>query len=169
MARDAAGNIYSMGQARTLAASGNSVGNGADLNEDILKTYTLPAGTLSGNGDIIHITAGGTMGATTDSKTVRIRVGGIAGSVLANPSGATAGAVTWHSEAWIMRTGVGTQSFNSSGAVVGSGNTGGVLTSNGTFDETLAQDILVTGRNTTNSVAGSITCSWFHVEYKPGT
>ena len=168
MARDAASNIYSMGQSRTLAASGNSVGNGADLNEDILKTYTLPAGTLSGNGDIIHITAGGTLGATTDSKTVRIRIGGIAGSVLANPSGAVAGAVTWHSEAWVMRTGVGTQSFTSMGAVVGSGNTGGILTSNGTLDETQTQDILVTGRNTTNSVAGSITCSWFHVEYKPG-
>jgi hypothetical protein len=169
-ARDSKGNIYTLAAAggnKTLFASGNSIGN-VDTNENILKTYTLPANTLANNGDVIHITAGGTMGATTDSKTVRLRWGGIGGSVLANPSGAVAGAVTWHSEAWIMRTAAGAQSFNSNGAVVGSGNTSGVLTANASIDETQPQDILVTGRNTTTVAAGSITCSYFHVEYKKG-
>ena len=165
-ARDAAGNVYTIPGSRTLAASGNSVGVGADTNEDILKTYTVPGGTLANNGDVIHVTAGGTMAASTDTKTVRIRWGGMAGSVLANPSGAVAGAVTWHAEAWLMRTAAGTQAFNSTGTVVGSGNTSGTLTANASADETQPQDILVTGRNTTTATAGSITCSFFHVEFK---
>ena len=146
----------------TLYVTGTSVGNGADLTEDVLQTYTLPANTLTNVGDILHIVAGGVFGGTSDSKTARIRFGGIAGAVLCGPTGVSAGATRWVIESWIVKTAAGAQSFTSLGNTVNA-NTSGTTSGTTALDETTNLQIVATGQNTTNPAAGSITCQYFHV------
>jgi hypothetical protein len=136
-----------------LYSTGVSVGNGADLTEDTLATYTLPAGTLANAGDTIDIMASGSFGATTDSKAIRLRFGG---GNLGGPAGAAATLTKWSFHARIVKTGASTQSYDLLGSTV-NGNTGGTTSGVAAVTDTAGIVILIGGINTTNSVAGSVT------------
>jgi hypothetical protein len=147
----------------TLFTNGASSGNGADLTEDTLTTcssYTLPAGQLANVGDVIRIFAGGTLGASTDSKTVRVKIGSSTVGIIIS---AAVGGTQWSSDIYIMKTGSNTQS---SGGYTMANNQGvGISSFALTFTDTATQLISVTGQNATNSVAGSVTCRMAIVQY----
>ena len=156
------GNITSQ-QYQGLFTSGVSVGNGADLTEDIIKTFSVPGNTLLNIGDKLHIVAAGAFAASTDAKTARIRFGGISGTILNAASGNAAGQTSWTAEAWITITSVGNFAFAGMGVTVGA-PTGGGASGTAALDLTAAQTLAVTGQNATTSTAGSITCTYFQVE-----
>src|SRR6185369_8740398 len=76
--------VASSGGARNMSVPVSSVGNGADTSEDTLPTVVLAAGLLRSVCDRVRIVAGGTMGATTDTKNGRIKFGG---TTVANATG----------------------------------------------------------------------------------
>ena len=154
-----------------LVVDGASAGNTAVTNtEEVLKTYTVPANTLNNIGDVLEITAGGVMGATTDVKTAGIRVGGIGGALCAAPSGNAASMIRWYGSARLVKTGTTAMSITGFGAVLNGSNNG---TSSGTTNitTTASTDVVITGKNATNSVAGSVTVQYFSVTLirAPGT
>jgi hypothetical protein len=57
--------------------------------EEVLATYSMPANTLASAGQGIRLTGGFTQINTGNSKTFRVRVGGLAGTVVANLAGFT--------------------------------------------------------------------------------
>lgn len=146
-----------------LYVTGSSVGNGADLTEDTLQTYTLPGGTLINVGDRLHVVAGGAYAASTDSKSARVKIGA---TQLATPSGTTVNTTTWQVDAWVVKTGNNAQSYNASAVVVNTSSAGG-RSGTATLTDTGALNIVVTGQNTTASTANSITCQYFAVDYYP--
>lgn len=148
---------------RSLFAPVASVGNGADTTEDTLQTLTIPAATLVNIGDRIRIVAGGTYGATTDSKTVKVKIG--AAVIFATLTASIATAVSWRTTIDVVKTGAntqfGTSSSTSHQVVAQSQNVTGVMNDTGTLA------VVVTGQNNTNSVAGSVVCNYLSVEYLP--
>ena len=148
----------------TLYVTGVVAGNAADTTEDIMQTYTVPALTLANVGDILEIVAGGAFGGTTDAKTARLRIGGIAGSIVCAPTGNSASQTRWAITAWVVKTGASTQSFTGLGAISAAA-TGGSLNGTATLTDTATIQIVVTGQNATNSVVNSVTCQYLHVRY----
>ena len=142
-----------------------SAGNGADLTEDQLKTYTIPPNTLVNVGDMIHITAGGALGGTTDNKTVRIRMNSLAGSVVGLTTGTAVSVQRWVMDVWIVKMDTGTAHTSISGSTNGATGSAPPLT------DSTPNPVLISGQNATNSVAGSVTCTFFAVSYikAPGT
>lgn len=138
-------------------------GNGADLNEDTMTTYTVPAGTLANVGDRLHITASGTFGGTTDSKTVRIKLGSSA--AVASLNVATSGQVTWNAIVDIIKSGSNAQRYGGVVASTANGSSAGSGSISQTDTNALA--LVVTGQNATNSVANSITCQNLQVDFIP--
>jgi len=152
----------SRGGSRTLYVTGTAVGNAADLNELTLQSYTLPAGTLANVGDIVRVTCGGVFGATTDTKNVRLKFDGAAALT---QTGNLAATTRWWMQWMILKTGTGTQTImgESQSNSTTSGTNNGLLNRT----ETNAIPIIVTGQNSTNSVANSVTCQMFMVEFIP--
>ena len=144
-----------------LYTSGTVAGNGADTTEDTLYTFTLAAGQLAVVGDIIRIKVGGGLAATTDNKTLRVKLGGqIVGSLAATGAAQTA----WYCEASIIKTGTNTQSYISS-FILTAGNANprsGTLT----LTDTGTLVVAVTGQNNTTAAANSITAQAITVEYQ---
>lgn len=159
------GTIYTYSDPyQNLYTTGASVGNGSDLTEDLLQTFTVPANTLLANGDKLHVVAGGSFGATTDAKTVRVRFNGVGGTVLSAPLGSAGGQVAWSVDIWIVKTGASTFTLRSLGTVLNAA-TNGTQNSTGNLQNlATALAMVVTGQNVTNSVAGSVTCSYFQVD-----
>jgi hypothetical protein len=147
---------------RILNPAVASVGNGADTTEDTLQTFVIPANTLKNVGDLLQIRAGGQMGATTDTKIARIKING---NLMMQVSGATAGGNVWTLETTLQKTANNVQASTGVGLVPGAAISG---TSNApTITDTAPMTLTVTGQNTTNSVAGSITCRFLIVELTP--
>lgn len=136
-----------------------SVGNGADTTEDTLQSFTIPANTLVNVGDTLRIIAGGVFAASTDNKTVRVKLGGTA---ISSPTGITAGSIRWGVEAWVVKTGSNTQSYLSTGATVS--GTQGTDTFTLSLTDTSTIALTITGQNSTNSSANSVTCRFLIVE-----
>jgi hypothetical protein len=141
-----------------LFSQGASSGNGADLTEDTLSscsTYSLPANTLANVGDTVRIVASGTLGLTTDNKTVKIKIGSLIAVAMAT---ATATSSAWYAEAVITKTGPNTQTYSAVGNILATNGTGFARSAASTLTDTGALGIVTTGQNVTSSVAGSITC-----------
>jgi hypothetical protein len=66
-----------------LFTSLSVIGNGADLTEDTLVTYSVPANTFVNVGDELRVVATGGFTGSTDVKTARIRIGGISRRLIA--------------------------------------------------------------------------------------
>jgi hypothetical protein len=147
-----------------LYQTSTSVGNGADTTEDTLQTFVVPAGKLAAVGDRLVIELSGTMAASTDSRTSRVRLNG--GSNIGGITGTTVNHTQWVNRVVIMKTGSNTQSVVSN-ATVSAAPLG--LVSLLTVTDTAAITITVTGQNNTNSVAGSITCRYMTVDYIPAS
>lgn len=74
--------------------------------EEVLYTYTLPAGIIANDGEGVEITASGIYAGNANDKTVRIKLGGetyATNSVTTSPNG-----VEWYATVQILRTGAAT-------------------------------------------------------------
>lgn len=159
------------GQTVTLgAASGQrlyqtttSVGNGADTTEDVLQTYVMPAGIFVNIGDVIVITANGTLGATTDSKVMRIKAGGTAVSF--SPTATLASQTQWRLQTSVQKRGTNLQTVDSIGSLAGASGTTNTQAILINAVDTGALTWTISGQNNTSSVAGSITCQYVTIDY----
>lgn len=131
----------------------------AGTSEEILATYTVPAGTLSENGMWISMEASGITAANTNSKVLNLRFGGIGGTIVATAT-TTTSAASWYLKARVLRTGATAQATQGWG-VVGTVTT--VTTT--TAAQTLANAITFVVTGTTASAAGDATYKSYTVEY----
>lgn len=127
--------------------------------EEILVTYTLPANALAVDGQMLRIRAFGTSAANTNSKSARIRFGGIGGPAVSVVSTTTASA-HWTAEAVVIRTGAATQVSN--GVSWYANFTSFTTVAAPTATLSGAVDIVVTG--TTATSAGDLTFTGLVVE-----
>lgn len=126
--------------------------------EEVLHTYSLPANTLSENGRGIRITATATHAANTNSATIRIRFGGIAGTIIGGVASTTSGA-SYRVVCEIYRTGAATQLSTS---VSAAGTASAILSAAPTQTLSGAIDLVVDGVTATS--AGDLTFTSLMVE-----
>lgn len=131
------------------------IGNGADLTEDTLVSYTIPANTLVNVGDEIHVIATGGFTGSTDAKTARVRIGPGVGP--AAPVTTVATNMAWRIEVHFIKSALNTQQSDEFTAISGGAGTQYYINVQSTETEGTALSLTVTGQNTTNSVASSIT------------
>jgi len=72
--------LNSEGKSRILASSGVGVTHTGDTNETVLATVTIPAGIMGLNGALRINSLWSTPGGSGNTKTLKIRLGGISGS-----------------------------------------------------------------------------------------
>lgn len=144
-----------------LSINTTAVGTDADTDEKTLMSFPLPANTLLRDGQGIRIKAWGRTGANGNTKTVRIRLGGlVAGTILFTLTGAF-NDKDWSVEAITYRTGVGSQDMISEGK---SSETATIVTfRNGSVDETTELEVVISGQNGTGA-ANDIICDGLSVE-----
>lgn len=126
--------------------------------EEILASYTLPGGTLSVDGRGIRIMASATHAANTNAASMRIRFGGIGGTIVASQS-SSANSATYLYEIVIRRTGAATQI--SSGVMWVSSTTG---TFGAAPTQTLASDVSIVVTGITATAAGDVIFNSLSVE-----
>lgn len=133
---------------RTLKQSSVSVVAPAnDTNENILATYTIPAGTIQA-GDEIEIMLGGSHTNSANTKTWRVRLGGVAGTVFAAYAVTTSAAI--QSLIVIRFPTTATEKAWNSGNSSPFGTGSGAFTT-GAIDMANAQDLVITGQKATGS------------------
>jgi hypothetical protein len=149
------------GKSFTIFGSATLQGNGADTTEDALAAYT---GTVSlvNVGDVIHFSGRGVAAASTDVKTIRVKLGS---NTTCSATNSAAGNVTWFMDCWIMKTGAGTQSFwffnnNATNNVVSSFNTTSTA-------DTAPITLSLTAQNATTATANSIQIQSGVAQYFP--
>lgn len=151
--------------------SNAGVGNGADGTEDTLNTYTMPANTLTTNGDAIRITAWGGF-ASGPSAIIKIYFA----TEWFQISNGTFQAATWQFEIIMQRNTLNTEFTRGMGwknnDTVGFNN-GSPSSTTTTFsysDATLAADltstlaIKATGQNTSGTAANAVTLNGWKIE-----
>src|SRR5215472_6217045 len=144
-----------------LYSTFSSVGNGADTTEDTLQTYVVPASTLVNVGDRFRIELFGTLAASADTKTIRVRLN--AGTAIATYAASAAGQTTWALWVSIAKTGPNAQS--ATGQSLGSSNSSNANGTTTSITDTSPITITVTGQNSTTATAGSLTCRYMTVDY----
>jgi hypothetical protein len=122
--------------------------------EETLLSYTLPANSLNFNSKGVRIKAWGNYTSNANSKSVRIRFGGLTGAIVA--ANTTSGVAGWALEAVVFRTGPSTQKGLS---IWGEA----VTVSTPAQTDTAAIDIAVTGE--TPSALGEVTAQGLMVEF----
>lgn len=154
------------GSVEKLFISGVPVGNGADATEDTLFTYTLPAGKLANNGDVIYINAVIQNAANANNKTCKFYFGGTSFAV---ESANALNNNTFHVQLIIKKIGANSQmmflhSMNSANGT-GVTNAGNVL-SNQTASETESGTIVlkVTGQSA-SSGANDVVCKAYDITF----
>ena len=85
--------------------AGASNGTGADTTDDTLLTYNLPANTLVSNGTCVKIHAYGTTANNSDSKTIKVYIGGVVFPSIT----ASSAAFSWEANATICRSGASSE------------------------------------------------------------
>lgn len=86
--------------------SATGIGNGADLTDDTLFTYTLPASCLDTSGQAIIVEAFGSFAANGNDKTVKLWFGS---SVVFSSGVLTNNNVGWYARLYVTRTAASTQ------------------------------------------------------------
>lgn len=125
-----------------LAQSGAGFVTPADTTEDVLATVTVPANTLGANGRL-RIRTWWTMTSSANTKTIRIRWNGAAGSQV------VAGAYTTVASAWAdaeITNRAATNSQTYMGLFAASAASPTVNISTASIDTTAAVDIVFTGQ-----------------------
>lgn len=97
------GNFHLAGLINTAVTP---VGNGADLTEDTLQSYSLPANSLESVGRCVRVTSWGTTANNTDLKTIKVYFG--ASQISSGASGFQN--MTWIVHLTVCKTGSNTQS-----------------------------------------------------------
>lgn len=116
--------------------------------ETLLYTYTIPANALTVTGQTIRLRAVGTLAGDTDSKAIKVRLGGIAGTTIVTVSQNGSTLVNWMVEVLVTRTGLNTQRLWGRGeyGISGTGASQVALgLTTGAETETAAIDLVVTG------------------------
>ena len=152
-----------------LYVSTTTTGTPASTDETTLASYTLPANTLSVDGDYIEVTASGSFAANGNNKTVRLYFGAEIFDTDPQPENNK----QWELKARIFRTGATSQKYKIrmvSESIVAPALPFGTTTSlsyAGTASETLTSTVAisVTGQNGTAN-ANDIILETFTVEHK---
>jgi hypothetical protein len=132
------------GVAYVLAQSAVSVANTAVITEEVLATITVPANAMGPNG-IIEIWSAWSNNNNANSKTFRIRVGGIGGTVIFSASNTTSISLMRPSH-WMNVNSASSQRTSSSSGQGGAvGASGGALVTT-SVDTTASVDIVITGQ-----------------------
>lgn len=150
-------------QRKMLSVATSTVGNGSDLTADTLQTFTMLANQLVNTGDMLRIVVGGRYTGSTDNKTALLKFGS---ATIGTFNTATSSIVTWGGEAYVVKTGSSTQNYLTIGGANGA-SSGSTTSNSASQTDTSTIVISVTGQNATNSVANSVTCTFFTVEYIP--
>jgi hypothetical protein len=114
--------------------------------DQVVRTYQVPSNYFAVAGRTLLITAFGTFAANANSKTVRIRWGGLAGTVVTSLSHASSTGIGWRMSGLIVR--IGTDSQRVIGIPQqGTGNitTSDTVVTTAALAEASAQDLVVTG------------------------
>lgn len=136
----------------------------ADTSETILYTYTIPASLLDANGRTLRLTAFGTFANNANTKTVRVRLGGIAGTVIVSAAFSTAGAgIKWRATVFVARIAANSQRV--AGAIeimnVSSNDPDRAGLTTAAQIESGTIDLVVTGQNGTASASDIVyECAW---------
>jgi hypothetical protein len=133
----------------------------AGTGEEVAYTCTIPANSLSANGKALRVTVAFTTAANTNSKVLRIRWGGVGGTICAARSASSSG-TNVRLECLLLRRDTASQ------VMVGTGTDSvnvNILTTNATAtrDETASNDLVVTMTNA--SSASDATAQFFFVEF----
>lgn len=164
---EATGLKWAAGTSRTLSTI---YANGAltGTSEEVLATYTVPANTLATNGQALRIRVWYTLGANSNSKSVRLRWGGLAGDAVALWTTTTlGGGYTAVLDATIIRTSSNNQRWAGTASITTtpSGNTAGSLGSAvGTSTKTDSGTIDLVATGTGAGGAGDLTFNAMIVE-----
>jgi hypothetical protein len=126
-----------------------AVATGTGTSEQVLQTYTMPAGQLASAGQAVRISCWGTTGATANNKTRKLYFGA---SVITTATEA-ANAQNWILELVVMRTGSATQSVWGRGLAGTAGVTPISYVVQGTDDLTAGVVIKCTGTDGTSAAA----------------
>lgn len=137
-----------------LFYSAPNTGNGADLTEDTLASFTIPAAALLNVGDTLKVIAVGAFIGSTDSKNARVRIGALAA---ATPVTTAATNTTWRIEVTMTKSASNTQQTEIFSAMSGGAGTQVYTNAQSGIADTAPIAFSVTGQNTTNSVANSVT------------
>ena len=95
-----------------LSTQLTATGNGADLTEDTLQTYTMPANTFDVTGRCIRVEGFGNFGANADVKTIRLYFGS---ANIYTSTGLTQNGTGWYIWATICKNGSNLQTFGAGG------------------------------------------------------
>ena len=142
---------------RLQAWAGTATTHTGDTNETILKTASIAANALGANG-VMHIYASGTITSSANNKTIRVRLGGIGGTVLGNAL------VYSINTSWVLELVVQARNATNDQRAYGwtNRNTDGVMTRVGpassAVDMTAAQDIVLTGQLASSGESISVDC-----------
>lgn len=140
-----------------------STGNGADVTEDTLQTYSLPANALDQIGRCVRVTSWGTTANNADTKTLRLRFGG---TLVYSQTLTTSVLGDWVIKATVCKTAANTQTAYAEGlnaAALGTASPGIDVTAPGETD-TSAIVIKTTGQAGTAN-ANDIVCTAQIVEF----
>lgn len=125
------------------------VGNGNDTTEDVLFTYSLPAGSLDQMGRGLLITAFGSLANNAHTKTVKLYFGG---TVIAQFSGTQAN-LGWNAQLEVFKGSALNAQFGQGLTVVGGTHQGVTTVLSATEVEANAITIKVTGQTATSSAS----------------
>lgn len=139
------------------------VGNGADATDDVLFTFTLPAATLTRNGQAVVLRIFGNTAASAATKTLKINIGTKTYTVFASAFGSAATA--WMVEIVITRNASKSQVINIYSTQFPTAGTGLVnnISDTATLDDTATIVCNCTGKSSA-STASDITASDFKVD-----
>uniref|UniRef100_A0A6M3MG07 Uncharacterized protein n=1 Tax=viral metagenome TaxID=1070528 RepID=A0A6M3MG07_9ZZZZ len=148
-----------------LENSISDVGTPAGLSETLLKTYTLPGGTLDGDGDMVYIVGIFSMALNANGKYFRLYWGGDLVAEYYTDALAIASSQYLKIEAWVSRTGATAQFIEALKTRSGNPNRSNGLTI-ATAAKTLASDVIVElkGMNETVPAANDIVAKQLRVE-----
>lgn len=139
--------LYSLGQS-TAPKQLNTTGTAAALtgttNETVLATITIPAGAIGANGHV-EVTALFSCTNTANVKTARVRLGGIAGTILYAPA-ITSTAGIFFERHFYNRNSASSQIVSYGTASANSFTTSTTAFPTATVDTTAAVDLVLTGQ-----------------------
>lgn len=138
--------LYRASKYRVLGASAVAVSGGADTNENVLATITIPAGAMGLNG-ILRVYHSWTVTSSVNNKTLKVRLGGIGGTAFAAGTFTTSAAaigLTVISNRGAANSQVGPPAATSTFAGTVSG-TGNALTT-ASIDTSAATTLVLTGQ-----------------------
>lgn len=152
---------------RLLYSSGASVDAAANTTEQTLKTYTLAAGAVAADGDMVRVKASGKLGATTRARTIKLYIG----SYTVTFTTSNASNLAWEIEVEHIRTASGTKMSRFKFRTGPNGTSGDLNFQSGTINDsldwTIANDIKLTGQTASGAVAADTNCNSLTVEYLP--